>query len=305
MFVKPHAAVSDQVIELVRGKFDEHGIAVLAEGSLEAQEIDEKLLIDTHYGAIANRAVRQQPNELAVTDQAKAAFEACFGLAWDEALAQGLVLNATGAAERLGVDALGLERAWRVLQRDVDLVKFGGGFYCGKLSDAAGDSFYAINAFYLNMRAVFTTPPAKIHWFSVVWPSAALSWKDFRRAVLGATDPSAAPDGSIRRAILDGWEGLGLSEQPNTGLNGVHGSASPLEGLFERMNWLGADAETDAFGAELVAAGVPKAMLETWSKDPCVDFEGTTQSLFDLFEDLDAPSVLKRAASLAAAAASS
>ena len=55
--------------------------------------------------------------------------------------------------------------------------------------------------------------------------------------VLGATDPSTASEGSVRRAIFDKWEELGLAKQPSTGENGVHASASPLEGLFERMNW--------------------------------------------------------------------
>lgn len=299
LFIKPHACV-DAVKDLVEAKLAESGLSVVSQGRLEATEIDQKRLIDQHYGAIANRAVRQQPNELAVSDKGKAAFAACFApLTWEQALEQGLVLNATAASERLGVDALGLENAWRVLRKDENLVKLGGGFYVGNLSDDNG-KFFVVNAFYLNMRAVFTTPPAAIHWFNVSWPSSRLSWADFRGKVLGATDPSAAPDGSIRKAILDSWQELGLPEQPNTGLNGVHASASPLEGLFERMNWLSVDASDDPFGAELIAAGASKATLEAWSNDPPVEFEGKTGSLFDLFEDLDAPEVLARVAAVVA-----
>lgn len=192
------------------------------------------------------------PDQLNVTEKAQALFEKTFGMPWAAALEQGLVFNAKGAAERLSVDAMGLENVWRVLKKDVDLIKFGGGFYCGKLSDANGD-FFVINAFYLNMRAVYTTPPAAILWYSVQWPVAQLSWGDFRGNVLGATDPTAAPAGSIRKAILEQWEALGLAEQPNGGNNGVHGSASPMEGLFERMNWMGADVASD------VSAHMPPA----------------------------------------------
>ena len=49
---------------------------------------------------------------------------------------------------------------------------------------------------------------------------------------------------SLRGAILKDWEALGLSFVPNVGENSVHASASPFEGLAERMNWLQADPAT-------------------------------------------------------------
>jgi predicted ribosomally synthesized peptide with SipW-like signal peptide len=93
--------------------------------------------------------------------------------------------------------------------------------------------------------------------------------------VLGATDPATAAPGSVRRAILDSWEALGLAQVPNVGDNGVHASASPFEALAERMNWLGATCETDAFGAACVASGVPAATLAAWTQDPTVPFNGS------------------------------
>uniref|UniRef100_A0A7S2SMY4 Nucleoside-diphosphate kinase n=1 Tax=Rhizochromulina marina TaxID=1034831 RepID=A0A7S2SMY4_9STRA len=299
VFIKPHA-VTDKVQGLVKESLAGHGITIVSEGRLEAQEIDEKLLIDTHYGAIAKRAVKQQPNELNVPPKAQAAFEEAFGMTWASALEQNLVLNAVGASARLGLDADGLEGLWRTLKKGETLIKFGGGFYCGKLSDAEGE-FFVINGFYLQMRSVFTTAPAAIQWFSVTWPAASLSWADFRGKVLGATDPATAPEGAIRRAILDGWQELGLDSEPNTGNNGVHASASPIEGLFERMNWLSADIEADVYGAELVAAGIPAETIKAWSEDPAVPFEGSLQSLFDLHEDMDAPDCTARAVAVLAA----
>jgi hypothetical protein len=41
--------------------------------------------------------------------------------------------------------------------------------------------------------------------------------------------------------MLKSWEELGMGYEPNTGDNCVHASASPFEGLAERMNWLKAD----------------------------------------------------------------
>ena len=142
------------------------------------------------------------------------------------------------------------------------------------------------------MRALYTTPPAAIHTLCVEWPAAKLSWSDFRGTVLGATDPSAAKEGSLRRNLYDTWEECGLEVQPNTGLNGVHGSASPFEALVERMNWCKVAAADDAFGQGLFAAGIDEAKLAAWSADPQVTLDGTTGSLFDALEDTNASSVL-------------
>jgi hypothetical protein len=102
-----------------------------------------------------------------------------------------------------------------------------------------------MNGFYMEMRSAYCSEGEKIHWYTVTWPTDSLSWESFRGDVLGATDPSAAPKGSIRRTILDKYKELGLKSKPNTGDNGVHASASPFEGLAERCNWLGAKVEED------------------------------------------------------------
>mmetsp|Transcript_52872 Transcript_52872/g.67810 ORF Transcript_52872/g.67810 Transcript_52872/m.67810 type:complete len:343 (+) Transcript_52872:16-1044(+) len=285
LFIKPHAAASDPVETLVTEMLKSAGVSITSQGVLGANEIDERRLIDVHYGAIANRAVLKEPSELNVPESAQEKFETAFGLKWAEALDQGLVFNATGASQKLSLDGAGLELVWRAIPAN-ELVKFGGGFYCGKLKDGDGNAFYAINCFYLNMRADFTTPPAQIRWFAVEFPTT-IPWADFRGKILGATDPTKAVDGSIRNAIYNQWESLELSAQPSTGCNGVHASASPIEGLFERMNWLGADVSTDVYGSAMVEAGVPVEVIKEWSNDPAVAFEDGKFSLFDLHEDLD------------------
>jgi len=115
---------------------------------------------------------------------------------------------------------------------------------------------------------------------------------------LGATNPTAAPVGSVRRTILDNYKKLGLSTKPNTGDNGVHASASPFEALAERMNWLGVAMEDDPFGKALLTK-VPKSKIEEWAGDAQVSVEGETKagktmSVFDTLEDLDADTILKK-----------
>eukprot|EP01052_Picozoa_sp_SAG31_P013208 SAG31_NODE_790_length_12082_cov_8.754319_5_plen_232_part_00 len=229
-----------------------------------------------------------------VPAKAKADFEKAFGLTWDDALKRGLVYNAMDGAAKLGVDGAGLDAKWGGLKRGVNLIKFGGGFYCGKV-----DGIFVMNGFYMAMRGAYTTAPAKIHWFTVEWPVSTLSWEDFRSKVLGATNPKEADAGSARNTIYKDWQKLGLQSEPDTGDNGVHASASPFEALAERVNWLGASIGDDFYGKGMVAAGVSAATIMHWSGDPNVEYQGVNGSIFDKLEDLNADECLKKAADIA------
>jgi len=292
VFVKPHA-VCDKVLELTRDKLEAHGIVVVGEGSIPAERIDEERLIDTHYGAIAAKAVLLQPSALAVPEKAQAEFQQAFGVSWEEALKDGLVYNAMDGAGKLGITTQALGNKWGTLVKGRDLLKFGGGFYCGKI-----DGIYVINGFYMDMRSKFTKAGTGIHYFNVEWSPQDLSWADFRSKVLGSTDPKTADKLSLRHLIYDDWAALGLKACPNTGDNGVHASASPFEALAERANWLGVSPTKDLFGRALLVMGLEPVTLKAWYDDPLVDFEGKKQSLFDLLEDLDAAQCLERCALL-------
>ena len=104
---------------------------------------------------------------------------------------------------------------------------------------------------------------------------------------MGPTDPAAAPADSIRGLIYSDWKNLGLSGEPNTGDNGVHASASPFEGLAEKMNWLQVKPSEDAFGAAIIADGLDEATLAKWILDPVVTYPDGKGSLFDALEDSD------------------
>merc|ERR1719326_632656 len=151
------------------------------------------------------------------------------------------------------------------------------------------------------MRDSYVADGKKIVGFSVTWDESSLSWDDFRQKILGPTDPSTAPADSIRGTIYKDWEKLGLEKQPDTGDNGVHASASPFEGLAERMNWLGAEMSEDPYGNTLLDAGVPAEMIKAWSVDPqvLIDTDGNKGSLFDQLEDLNFTQCTNKAALIA------
>merc|ERR1712241_885818 len=119
----------------------------------------------------------------------------------------------------------------------------------------------------------FTKPGTEIHYYTVEWDPAVLSWSDFRGQVLGPTDPAEAPADSLRGQILAKWRDLGLESEPNVGNNGMHASASPFEGMSERMNWLNRRCSQDSFCKAMVAAGIPEKTIEEWSVDPQVKID--------------------------------
>jgi hypothetical protein len=150
VFIKPHACkgLVGAVEKVVEDKFKECGIRVTDKGEISAESIDKNMYIDTHYGAIASKAVKLQPSDLSIPDKGKEQFKEAFGEDWDSAVKAGKVYNAKDGADKLGLDAEGLNKEWSKLTRGKDLIKFGGGFYCGKIKD-----IYVINGFYMSMRA--------------------------------------------------------------------------------------------------------------------------------------------------------
>lgn len=289
VFVKPHA-VTPATNQLVRETLVSKGIKIKSEGDLTSDVIDKKKLIDQHYYAIASKATLLKPTELNVPNDK---FEKHFGLPWEKAKSN--AYNALDACEKLGCSSDELNSLWGAAKKADKLVKLGGGFYCGLVEKAGKEPIYVFNAFFMSMRSQFTAPGKKIHYYTVEWEEENLPWEDFRGKVLGQTDPKTSPPGSLRRRILDDWKGLGLPSEPNTGDNGVHASASPFEGLCERMNWLEVRCKNDSYCRALVKAGVSEETIKAWSVDPQVKLDtGKKGSIWDALEDLNATPCLEK-----------
>jgi hypothetical protein len=210
--------------------------------------------------------------------------------------------NALDGCKALGVTATEISNLYDAAKKAGKLVKLGGGFYCGQITHK-GKTIYVFNAFFMNMREAFTAPGLKIHYYDVEWDAKDLSWADFRGKVLGPTDPNdpKQPKDSLRGLVAADWQKLGLKTAPNTGDNAVHASASPFEGLAERLNWLAVQCKNDDFCKALTAAGISEDRIRQWSVDPQVVVEKEPKkkaSLFDSLEDLDAAECLAKAKKL-------
>jgi len=287
VFLKP-LAVTDKMKELVQKTFEEKSIKVVKEGKIDAEDIDKKQLIDKHYYAIASKATLVTPDKLSIPADK---FKEQFGVEWADVLKDGKAFNATDICKQFDIDADGLNTMWQEAKKSKNLAKLGGGFYCAKLEKDGKGPFYAFNGFFMTMRAGFVKPGTCIHYYVVEWDSNDLSWADFRGKVLGTTDPAESPKDSLRGAAYADWKALDLPAEPNTGENCCHASASPLEGLCERMNWLGVKADRDPWGKALLAAGVKPQTIKKWSLDPVVTYgeklNPTSKSIWDTVEDMD------------------
>merc|ERR1719324_2356958 len=267
VFLKP-AAVTDKMKELVKTTLEKKGLKVLKEGEIKGEVIDKKQLVDKHYYAIASKATLLTPDKLNIP---KDKFKGQFGLEWDDVLKDGKALNATDACAKMSINADELDKMWGAAKKAKNLIKFGGGFYCAKL-EKDGSTYYVFNGFFMTMRSGYVKEGASIYYFVVEWEVKNLSWADFRGKVLGPTDPAEAPKDSLRGGALAAWKDLGLPAEPNVGENCVHASASPFEGLCERMNWLGYKADRDSWGKALLAAGVKPKTIKDWTLDPPVTY---------------------------------
>eukprot|EP01052_Picozoa_sp_SAG31_P011915 SAG31_NODE_686_length_12815_cov_5.367175_8_plen_771_part_00 len=284
IFVKPHAN-TPATVQMVTKLLESKGLVIKSTGTITAEEIDSKKLIDQHYYAIASKATILKPAQLNVPADK---FEGQFGIGWQAALDAGKVFNAMDACEKLGLDAEQMDAEWGKCKKAKKLIKFGGGFYCGLIEIEGKEPIYVFNGFFMQMRTEFTKPGLSITYFVVEWSADTLPWADFRGKLLGPTDPAEAPADSARGMILAQWKELGLTEEPNTGLNGVHASASPFEAMAEINNWLQTPISDIAYGQELLNAGLTDALIKEWSIDPQVVQPDTSKgSLFDSVEDLD------------------
>jgi nucleoside diphosphate kinase len=132
VFIKPHA-VTAEAKALAAKKLAAAGITIYKEGSLGAAQIEKEKLIDNHYYAIANKASLSKPKELNPPAPKQADFEKKFGISWADALAQGKVYNAVDGCKKLGIDGSKMDKRWAGAKKGGNLVKFGGGFYAGKI----------------------------------------------------------------------------------------------------------------------------------------------------------------------------
>jgi len=287
VFIKPHA-ITDDFVGFVEKFLRDHHVGLSEPARMGAEEIRKKGIVDRHYFAIARTAVFSSPRDYRIGEGPKDRFREAFGISWEEALEQGRLFNSVEMQEKLGdISGIELNEIWQGEPQ----VKMAPGLYAGHFR---GKDLYCINGFYPGQREVFTSEGAEVVLCEGRFEPGELSWEDFRQTVIGATDPEKAAAGSLRKELLERFTEFGLTSRPVMSQNGVHASAGPLEGLRERMVWLGLDPSEDPFATELQAGGINPERFEELLENPIVTLDGETGPVFDLTEDMDSAEALEK-----------
>jgi len=170
------------------------------------------------------------------------------------------------------------------LNDNIPTIRLGPGTYAHKIK-IRGESFINLNPFHPYQVVPYNSPGNAI---IVLECLSELSWADLRGHIAGPTDPSTAPEGSIRNILLKEKNRYGL-ETVDRGSNGIHMSAGPLEGMIEVQRFFSDAAPLSfsevAFGMLLSDKGVKD--LQSFAANPDVDYSGKKQSLFDITEEKD------------------
>jgi hypothetical protein len=286
-FIKPEAtAVHDGVnlealLGLVMGALEQHNVSCGAIRVLNGNYLAEHSIMDQHYGVINSIS---KGGRAAISQGAEATLEKDFG----DQLAAGVPV--LGGHEFVEQQADFSPLALSTLNDNIGTSKLAGGTYVLSFK-LAGSPQLVLNPFHPYQLVPFTTPGRAI---IVIEGLSDTPWSDLRNKLTGATDPSKAAIGSIRNLLLENQATTGMKDV-SQGTNGVHLSAGPLEGMVElRRFFADPDAGTSlaladtAFGQALLAKGISADQLSALAENPDFDHEGSSESAFDLSEEMDA-----------------
>ena len=291
-FIKPEITVKsetinlEKILELISDKINAFGFNIHNIKILSANYLDKFDIIAQHYGVINKIASDSRQN---LSDGAKEKFRELFGNSIEAS-------NVLGGLEILAkyhdFNAYSLDYLWQNLENK----KLAGGTYCEEIK-IDNEKIYLINGFHPRQLKHFTEKGRSIVVFTL---SSDLPWAEARSNFIGATRPSDANEGSLRRELLDRKDEFGLAEV-SQGVNGVHLSAGPVEALIElkRYNSNFADNaqikefSSFSFGQKL-AENFSGETIEEILSNPNVEVDGKEVSVFDLTEEMNSDEAIEK-----------
>lgn len=266
-----------EIVRLALERIEHFGLTIRNIKILAADYLDRFNIIAQHYGVI-NKLANDPLN--AMSESAKEKFQTIYGKPISEA-------TVMGGFQFLARYDQFTPFALDVLWQNIENQKLAGGTYCEKIKVDA-DTIYLIDGFHPRQLTHFTQPGRSIVIFTL---AGDLDWQTARQDFIGATNPTKAPAGSIRRDLYDRQAELGLPEV-SQGLNGVHLSAGPIEGLVELVRY-NANFSDAANSLSYNDFALGHLLSNTFSADQVdmilsnkdVQVEGKSVSMFDLTEE--------------------
>ena len=246
---------------------------------LSANYLDKFDIIAQHYGVINKIASDAHQN---LSDGAKEKFKELYSQVIEAS-------NVLGGMEILTKYPDFISYSLDYLWQNLENKKLAGGTYCEEIK-IDNEAIYLVNGFHPRQLKHFTEKGRSIVIFTL---SGDLSWTEARSNFIGATRPSDANEGSLRRELFDRKDEFGLAEV-SQGVNGVHLSAGPVEALIELKRYNSnfsdnsqiKDFSLFSFGKKL-AENFSSESLEKILENSNVEIDGKAVSIFDLTEEKD------------------
>jgi nucleoside diphosphate kinase len=283
LFLKPEVLAAregvevEQILNLVMAALKANGVNMGAVRVLNGHYLGRFNIMEEHYGVI-NRASRLGEKALSQTTRAK------------------LLQTEPGTDRVLGgheflvkfpeVSAFALN----IISDTIGTKKVASGKYYVVLN-VSGERIVVLNPFHPEQVAHYTSPGRTV---LVIECASDTDWATLRQKMTGATDPTKAEPGSIRRMLLDRKAKLGLADV-GTATNGVHCSAGPLEAMLEFSRFFSDHqakkpiklADTP-FGEVLAEHGLGKRDIAALAKNPLIGKPSDANYAFNITEEKNA-----------------
>ena len=284
LFLKPEATTIsagvdvEEILEITLAALSAHHVSVRKSRILNGAYLQKFSIMDAHYGVI-NRI--SQLGELALSVDSKSRLADLLKDDWPMRIMGGHQFQA--AYKDLSSFAL------NVLSDSVGTRKLGGGTYF-IVAKAGGESIAVLNPFHLHQLDHFTAPGKAIVLFAC---ETDTTWSQLRQDLIGATNPATAKPGSIRATLLRRQKEIHLPEV-SQGVNGVHLSAGPAEGMVEYQRFF-SDHFSDCtipfgettMGSILIQKGWDAHRVKDLASNPNLLLDGKQVSAFDATEEFD------------------
>jgi len=294
VFLKPEVlAIHDGVrveaiLELVLSSLRAHAVKTGAVRVLNGPYLGRHRIMEAHYGVI-NRVSRIGESALSQPTRKKL-----------DAECQGVQHRILGAHQFLEEFPEVSAFALNIIAVTLGTKKVASGKYYS-LVDVPGERIAILNPFHPYQLLHFTPPGRTIVVFEC-WTNTG--WNILRQQMTGATDPSRAAVGSVRRTLLERKSEFGLREV-TTATNGVHCSAGPLEAMVEycrffsdHANKAGIKVGETPFGHALGRHGLSETEIVKLAKNPLLGKGGDATYAFSLTEEKNSDAAAELLASV-------
>ena len=267
--------------ELAKSFFESKGVKVVMSKEVTGNELAERDIIKHHYRMYSEASRVVVIDDLDISHEGREKFKTAFGRKWDAEIKAKRLLSTTELLKNRNINVYQLFDAWNRLFAGGQTVKLQDGVIMGYIDELDA---YCINAFYPSMEANFYNSETLLYYYVVEFDPAQVSWKEFRKKVLGATNSSNAVPGSFRGKLYSKYP----VQFPGRD-NFVHGSAGPVEGFVERIiHEADFVADTNPVGNYLLERDISAEAFKRWQNNLSIAQLG---DLFDRTEEMNVSEV--------------